>query len=113
MENTTLQSGDTLRARVVGAAGLYLTLLLVDDNGVVQDLARFTTIDGSEPVIDVPVARAGPARDTRQLLVVLGSADAPIDVSAGIGGEAEDAFASVPFDVLENAVFGVVSLDIR
>ncbi|MEL6617287.1 MAG: hypothetical protein AAFP16_00310 [Pseudomonadota bacterium] len=113
VENTILQSGDTLRARVVGAGGLYLTLVLVDDNGVVQDLARFTTIEGQEPVIDVPVARAGPSRDTRQLLVVLGSPDAPIDLSAGIGAEAQDAFGALPSDVLESAVFGVVTVDVR
>ncbi len=110
---TTLRSGDSLQARVVGAGGLFLTLLLIDDNGVVQDLARFTSLDGNEPVIDVPVARAGPARDTRQVLLVLGSPDGPIDLGNGIGREAQDAFSGLNADVLEGAVFGLVTFDVR
>lgn len=113
VEETTLRSGDSLQARVVGAGGLFLTLLLIDDNGVVQDLARFTSLDGNDPVIEVPVARAGPARDTRQVLLVLGSPDAPIDLGDGIGREAQDAFGSLGADVLESAVFGLVTFDVR
>lgn len=113
LNDTTLNSGDTLRVRILGAGGLFLTLLLIDDNGVVQDLARFTTLDGNDPIIDVPVARAGPARDTRQVLLVLGSIDAPIDLSNGIGREAQDAFGNVPLGVLEAALFGVATFDVR
>ncbi|WP_415919106.1 hypothetical protein [Tateyamaria sp. SN6-1] len=113
LDDTTLESGESLRARVLGAGGLFLTLILVDDNGVIQDLARFTTLDGNDPVIDAPVARSGPARDTRQVLIVLGSPDEPIDLSAGIGQLAQDAFAALPGDVLENALFGVATFDVR
>ena len=113
LDETALNSGDALRARVLGAGGLFLTLVLVDDNGVVQDLARFTTLDGNDPVIEAPVARSGPARDTRQVLIVLGSVDAPIDLSNGIGQLAQDAFAALPSDVLETALFGVATFDVR
>ncbi|MEL7126565.1 MAG: hypothetical protein AAGK30_10045 [Pseudomonadota bacterium] len=113
LDDTTLNSGDALRARVLGAGGLFLTLILVDDNGVIQDLARFTTLDGNDPVIEAPVARSGPARDTRQVLIVLGSQDAPIDLSAGIGQLAQDAFAALPRDVLESALFGLATFDVR
>ncbi|MEL7090460.1 MAG: hypothetical protein AAFN94_01880 [Pseudomonadota bacterium] len=113
LESTTLNSGDSLQARVLGSGGLFLTLVLIDDNGVVQDLARFTTLDGNDPVIDAPVARSGPARDTRQVLVVLGSPDQPIDLSGGIGLLAQDAFAALPAEVLENALFGLATFDVR
>ncbi|MEM6758923.1 MAG: hypothetical protein AAF601_05540 [Pseudomonadota bacterium] len=113
LESTTLNSGDSLQARVLGSGGLFLTLVLIDDNGVVQDLARFTTLDGNDPVIDAPVARSGPARDTRQVLVVLGSPDAPIDLSGGIGLLAQDAFAALPAEVLETALFGLATFDVR
>ncbi|MEL7166369.1 MAG: hypothetical protein AAGL96_12945 [Pseudomonadota bacterium] len=113
LESTTLNSGDSLQARVLGSGGLFLTLVLIDDNGVVQDLARFTTLDGNDPVIDAPVARSGPARDTRQVMVVLGSPDQPIDLSGGIGLLAQDAFAALPADVLENALFGLATFDVR
>lgn len=113
LEDTTLNSGESLQARVLGAGGLFLTLILVDDNGVIQDLARFTTLDGNDPVINAPVARSGPARDTRQVLIVLGSVEAPIDMSQGIGQLAQDAFAALPRDVLETALFGLATFDVR
>ena len=113
LEDTTLNSGEALQARVLGAGGLFLTLILVDDNGVIQDLARFTTLDGNDPVINAPVARSGPARDTRQVLIVLGSVDEPIDLSQGIGQLAQDAFAALPREVLETALFGLATFDVR
>ncbi|MEO0744409.1 MAG: hypothetical protein AAFY49_03585 [Pseudomonadota bacterium] len=113
LDDTTLSSGESLQARVLGAGGLFLTLILVDDNGVIQDLARFTTLDGNDPVIDAPVARSGPSRDTRQMLIVLGSPDEPIDLSQGIGQLAQDAFAALPREVLETALFGVATFDVR
>ena len=113
LEDTTLSSGEALQARVLGAGGLFLTLILVDDNGVVQDLARFTTLDGNDPVIDAPVARSGPSRDTRQMLIVLGSPDEPIDLSQGIGQLAQDAFAALPREALETALFGAATFDVR
>ncbi|WP_299684110.1 hypothetical protein [uncultured Tateyamaria sp.] len=113
LDDTTLNSGEALRARVLGAGGLFLTLILVDDNGVIQDLARFTTLDGNDPVIEAPVARTGPARDTRQMLIVLGSTDAPIDLSGGIGQLAQDAFAALPREVLETSLFGLATFDVR
>lgn len=113
LDDATLSSGDSLQARVLGSAGLFLTLVMIDDNGVVQDLARFTTLDGNVPVIDAPVARSGPARDTRQVLVVLGSPDGPIDLSDGIGRLAQDAFAGVPAEVLETALFGLATFTVN
>lgn len=113
LDDTTLRSGENLRGRVVGAGGLFVTLLLIDDNGVVQDLSRFTTLDGNEPVIDAPVARAGPARATRQIILALGSNSGPIDVSGQIGQEAEDVFFALSPDVLKNAVFGLATFDVR
>ncbi|MEX0364783.1 MAG: hypothetical protein AB3N22_01855, partial [Ruegeria sp.] len=47
LDEAALNSGDTLSGRVIGAGGLFVTLLVVDDNGVVQDLAPFVTLDGS------------------------------------------------------------------
>ena len=111
--DTTLSSGQNLRASVTGAGGLFLTLLVVDDRGVVQDLARFTTLEGSNAIVDAPVARAGEARATRQALVAIATADAPLDLSASIGGQAEDVLSTIPTDVLRAAVFGLVTFDVR
>lgn len=113
LDSATLTSGDTLTARVLGAGGLFLTLLVVDDNGVVQDLAPFTRLDGDTPVIEVPVARAGPTRTTRQLLLALGTAETPLNLQGLIGERAQDVFTRIPPEQLETLVFSVVSFDVR
>lgn len=113
LEDATLLSGETLRGRVLGAGGLFVTLLVIDDNGVVQDLAPFVSLDGNIPVFDAPVARSGPSRATRQMLIALGTTDAPLDLSDRIGREAQDVFAPIPADVLKNMVFGLVTFDVQ
>lgn len=113
LDNTSLVSGDALTGRVIGAEGLFVTLLLVDDNGVVQDMAPFVTIDGTTPVFNAPVARAGPTRATRQILLALGTQGAPIDLSDQIGNEAQAVFSSIPADTLSAMVFGVATFDVR
>ncbi len=113
LDDTTLRSGENLRGRVTGAGGLFVTLVLIDDNGVVQDMSRFTTIEGNDPVFDAPVARSGPTRATRQIILALGSDVAPIDISGQIGQEAEAVFSALPADVLRSAKFGLATFDVR
>lgn len=113
LDTVTLSSGDTLTGRVLGAGGLFVTLLLVDDNGVVQDLAQFVTLDGSTPVFEVPVARSGPSRATRQVLLAIGTTDAPLDLSDRIGQEAQEVFGPIPAETLQAMVFGVTTFDVQ
>ncbi|MEO9685840.1 MAG: hypothetical protein ABJF86_06240 [Tateyamaria sp.] len=113
LDTATLTNGDLLSGRIVGAGGLYVTLLLVDDNGVVQDLAPFVTLDGNTPLFEAPVARSGPSRATRQVLLAIGTAGAPLDLSENIGQEAQDVFGQIPSEVLENMVFGVTTFDVQ
>ncbi|KIC47760.1 hypothetical protein RA29_19310 [Tateyamaria sp. ANG-S1] len=113
LDSNTLSSGDSLTGRVIGAGGLFVTLLLVDDNGVVQDMAPFVTLDGTTPVFDAPIARSGPARATRQILVALGTTDAPLEIEQLLGRVAQDVFTAIPADTLQGMVFGVASFDVR
>ncbi|MEM8578699.1 MAG: hypothetical protein AAGF60_12680 [Pseudomonadota bacterium] len=112
LDSADLTSGDTLTGRVVGAGGRFLTLLVVDDNGVVQDLAPFTRLDGNTPVFEVPIARAGPTRATRQVIVAIGTTQ-PIDLGPLAGELAQDAFGALPTDTLETMVFGVTTFDVQ
>ncbi|MGR3468822.1 MAG: hypothetical protein ACU0CI_13185, partial [Shimia sp.] len=113
LDTTVLASGDTLRARALGVGGQFLALLVVDDNGVVQDLAPFAGLDGDAPVIEVPVARSGPPRATRQMLLALGTTESPLDLSRTIGERAQDVFASIPQEQLEGMFFAVATFDVR
>jgi len=113
LDVTNLLSGDFLTGRILGAGGLYVTLLLVDDNGVVQDLAPFVTLEGNTPVFEAPVARSGPARATRQVLLAIGTQGAPLDLSGEIGREAQDVFGPIPAETLQSMVFGVATFDVQ
>ncbi|WP_417257193.1 hypothetical protein [Celeribacter halophilus] len=110
---TSVQSGDNIEARIVGAGGLDIAVLLIDDNGVVQDLARFTTIEDGVPVISAPVARAGQSRETRQLLMVLGSGNGAFDLTDMDGRMAEEVFSSLNRSLLEQSAFALASFDVR
>lgn len=113
LESTALVNGDALTGKVIGAAGLFLSLLLIDDNGVVQDLAPFVTLEGVTPTFEAPVARAGRARVTRQILVALGTKDGPINVSEQIGREAQQVFSEIPAATLKGMLFGIATFDLR
>lgn len=113
LDVTNLRSGDFLTGRILGAGGLYVTLLLVDDNGVVQDLAPFVTIEGNTPVFEAPVARSGPARATRQVLLAIGTQGAPLDLSGEIGREAQEVFGPIPAETLQSMVFGLATFDVQ
>ncbi|GGE22441.1 hypothetical protein GCM10011360_08690 [Primorskyibacter flagellatus] len=113
LDSTQLSSGDSLRGRIIGAGGLFITVLLIDDNGVVQDLSRFIELDGDTPVLDAPVSRSGETRSTRQILLVLGTRDVPLDLSDRIGDLADSVFAPLDRALLQDAVFGLATFDVR
>ncbi|MBE1283402.1 MAG: hypothetical protein GJ676_08810 [Rhodobacteraceae bacterium] len=113
LDAVSMVSGETLEGAVLGAGGLYVTLLLIDDNGVVQDMAPFTFLDGETPRFSAPVARTGPSRVTRQIILALGSEVAPLDISDRIGFLAEDVFTSIPSETMKSLVFGLATFDVR
>ncbi|CTQ33345.1 hypothetical protein [Jannaschia rubra] len=112
LDATVVDSGTALTGIVQGVAGRYLTVLLIDDNGVVQDLGPFTTVAGNVARIDAPVNRDGPARDTRQIVVALTTRTAPSDLRDRMGRLAEDVFTGLPDDILRGDL-GVETVDIR
>jgi hypothetical protein len=113
IEDINLTSGDNLKARIIGAGGLFMTLLLVDDNGVVQNLDRFTEIDGTEMRIDAPVARSGVGRDTRQVLLALGHAESAIELGEFSGETAQYTFTKMPLEKLKTIQFGLATFDVK
>jgi hypothetical protein len=113
LEETVLRSGDSLKARVIGAGGLNVSVLLVDDNGVVQDLSRFAALEGDTVVIDAPVARAGAARNTLQLLLVLGRRGGEFEMAGQFGELAQQAFSSLSPEDLDQAVFGMATFQVE
>lgn len=108
-----VDSGSSLVGRIANGAGNYNTLLLVDDNGVVQDLRRFLIVQGGEVTFDIPVARVGAARDTNQLLVAIATEGRIDSVTTNAGRLASDFFPALVAEIGDNALIGVTSVYVR
>ena len=108
-----IDSGDQLVGAVGGTAGRYVSLLLIDDNGVVQDLGQYLSFAGDEARFDVPLRRAGSARDTKQLLVAIGTNSRPQSVDVQNGQLAADYFEALNAEVGNNVPIVMLPFDVR
>lgn len=91
LPQSVVASGQALRGSVSQPAAL----LLVDDNGVVQDLGRFAAAQGGAMVFDVPVHRNGAARDTSQIIIALSGPGVTGAVAQNAGRQADQFFAAL------------------
>ncbi|MBL3611235.1 serine/threonine protein kinase [Rhodovulum sulfidophilum] len=113
LDRTEIVSGGRLTGRLRGVGGRYVLLLLIDNNGVVQDLQRFLSFAGNRAKFEVPVSLAGPARDTSQLLLAV-AADGPVSgLRAQIGRRADEVFSSGRRTALGAAALALAGFDLR
>lgn len=108
-----VDSGGTLSGLLRGIGGRYVALFLVDDNGVVQDLQRFSSFSGNLIRFEVPVTRAGAARDSRQLIIALATPRPARELRERAGRIAQEVFAGPAPDIAQRADFAVATVDIR
>jgi len=108
-----LQGGQDLSGRVDGGAGLYTTLLLIDDAGVVHDLRRFLVGSASGSRFRIPVARFGDPRDTHQLLIAIASPRRPDAVTRHAGDLAQPFFDALGAELGQELRAGLASVYIR
>lgn len=113
IDNLEIASGGRLTGVLRGGSGRYITLLLVDDNGVVQDLQRFMSFSGNLARFDVPVTRNGPPRDTSQILLALGTLRPPTDIRERNGQLADDVFSGLSGDLADGAYIAISTFDVR
>lgn len=113
LQSQDVAAGDSLRGTVTGGAGRYVTLLMVDDNGVTHDLRRFLINSGGRISFDVPVARDGQARDTHQLILAVATGNRPTTISDAAGNLAQDFFDQLGHEIGTEALIGVASAYIR
>ena len=113
IESADLTSGDRLRGRVTGAGPDPVSLLLIDDNGVVQDLRRFSLQAGEALDFDVPVRRFDAPRDTSQLLIALATPARPETLAQLAGRQAQDVFPALRSEIGANARIGVIPFFLR
>lgn len=106
-------SGGELSGVLRGVAGRYVLLLIVDNNGVVQDLQRFMSFSGNFARFTVPVTRVGPARDTSQSLIAISTDQPAATIRARDGQLAADVFRELDEDEGPNAAIGFATFDVR
>ncbi|MEM8851666.1 MAG: hypothetical protein AAGE03_16745, partial [Pseudomonadota bacterium] len=108
-----IASGGTLVGRVEGGGAGYTSLLLVDDNGVVQDLRRFLRFTGGRAEFAIPMTRDGVARETSQLLIAIATPTRPATIADLAGRLATDVFPALAEEIGPRAAFAVQPIIIR
>jgi hypothetical protein len=91
----TVADGGNLQGALRNAGGRYVSLLLIDADGVVQDMGGFMSFAGAVVQFDAPVRRDGPARDTAQLVLALATDTRPPALDTHIGRLAEEFFPAL------------------
>lgn len=113
LDAAEVPSGGRLTGVLRGTAGRYLLLVLVDNNGVVQDLQRFVSFSGNFARFDIPVTRAGDARDTSQILLAIATQRPANTLRDRAGQLAQDVFASLEGEVATSAALAIATFDVR
>lgn len=113
LDAAEVPSGGNLTGVLRGTGGRYLMLLLVDNNGVVQDLARFVSYSGNFARFDVPVTRVGVQRDTSQVLLAIATDRPTAVIRDRVGQLAQDVFAGLEGEVASAAALAITVFDVR
>ncbi|AUC56144.1 hypothetical protein CDO87_22890 (plasmid) [Sagittula sp. P11] len=113
LDNAEVASGNRVSGVMRGVGDRNLGLFLVDNNGVVQDLDRFTSTSGQFVRFDVPVTRVGPLRDTKQLLIAIASTEPLSTLKDRSGQRADDFFADLSAELSRQAALAIVAFDVR
>lgn len=113
LDASEVASDDHVIGQIRGVGGNQAALLLIDDNGVVQDLGRFTQQSGDLIRFDVPVYRVGGNRDTSQLLMAVALPQRPEAITRLAGGLASDFFAALTEAANGRALIGVAPVYVR
>lgn len=113
LDARTIESGENISGAIGNIGGRYVTLVLVDDNGVVQELGDYLSFRGGFARFDVPLNRAGNARDTSQVLIAFGSTARPRAVDAQNGQLAATYFEALRAELGPNTPMVMVPFSIR
>lgn len=113
LDTARIASDEELTGRIGGTGGRNVTLILVDDNGVVQDLGQYLSVAVNTARFAAPLRRVGAVRDARPLLIALGTGSRPAAATAQNGQLAETYFSSLRAEVDGNATLALVPFDVR
>ncbi|WP_394200011.1 hypothetical protein [Litoreibacter albidus] len=95
-----IPSGDLLSGKLGNTSGGFVSLLLIDDEGVVQDLGSFLKFRAGYAGFDIPMTLKGSPVKTQQLLMAL-STRARLKTLKSLSGQpAKDFFKRLSVEIL-------------
>ncbi|WP_298262207.1 hypothetical protein [uncultured Litoreibacter sp.] len=95
-----IPSGDILSGKLGNTSGGFVSLLLIDDEGVVQDLGSFLKFRAGYAGFDIPMTLKGSPVKTQQLLMAL-STRARLKTLKSLSGQpAKDFFQRLAIEIL-------------
>ena len=109
----SISSGEELQGAVGRYAGRYVSLLLVDDNGVVQDVGSYLTFSGDQARFSIPMRRDGNPRDTQQVLIAVATDARPATLDQSNGQLAEDFFPALQAEIGTEVPLVMIPFDVR
>jgi len=77
-----------------------ISLLLIDDDGVVQDLGSFLKFRPGYAGFDIPMTLQGSPVETRQILMALSTRSRLKSLGSLSGGQAQDVFPKLALEIL-------------
>jgi hypothetical protein len=108
VQSAAVTSGDRLVGALQGAGGRYVSMIVIDDNGVVQDLTAYLSFSGDTVRFDIPMSRFGPARDTQQLLMAMATSARPLALDTHDGFPAAEFFPVLRQSVDRNTPLAMI-----
>jgi hypothetical protein len=113
LDRSQIESGTVLQGFLNNAAGRNVTFLLVDDNGVVQDLGKYLRYANGRIKFAIPMRRSGAGRDTSQLLVAVASRARPEMLVRLVGQRAENFFPALKAEIGLSNLVAVLPFDVN
>ncbi len=116
LENTELVSGETLRGTITDVRNRHLHLLIVDDEGLVQQIDNFLQPKVSNVTFAVALSVSGQAVRTAQMLIAIAT-EAPLETVATANATQAESFFSILSEELadptKSADIAIVSFYLR
>ena len=100
LSSRDIPSGDVLSGRLGNTSGGVISLLLIDDDGVVQDLGSFLKFRPGYAGFDIPMTLQGSPVETRQILMALSTRSRLKSLGSLSGGQAQDVFPKLALEIL-------------
>ncbi len=99
LANRDIPSGSQLEGQIGNLTGGFMSLLLIDDDGIVQDLTSFLRFRPGVAEFSIPMTLQGSPVETRQLLMAL-STTTRLQTLSGLSGQpADDVFSQLALEI--------------